>query len=108
MVVNLTAKIALKDFDGIVDEDQIQTVRSLGDKLKGRSVTHINSTSFGGGVAEILFSMVPLMQDAGLDVQWEVIKGDLKFFTITKKIHNALQGASIALSKEEENTYLVI
>ncbi len=106
MVVNLTAKIELNDFAGIVDEDQIQTVRSLGDKLKGRSVTHINSTSFGGGVAEILFSMVPLMRDAGLDVQWEVIKGDLKFFTVTKKIHNALQGASIALSKEEENTYL--
>ncbi len=104
--VGLTGKIELSDFVSIVGEEQIQTVRSLGDKLKGKSVTHINSTSFGGGVAEILHSMVPLMRDAGLNVQWEVIKGDLSFFNITKKMHNALQGANLTLSKEEEQTYL--
>lgn len=104
--VPLTGKIELKDFEGIVGEDQIRTVRTLGDKLKGKSVTHVNSTAFGGGVAEILHSMVPLMQDAGLNVHWEVIRGDLNFFNITKKIHNALQGANFSLSEEEKRTYL--
>jgi trehalose synthase len=104
--VELNKKIELKDYEGIVKEGQIEIVRQLGEKLKGESVTHVNSTSFGGGVAEILNSLVPLMRDAGLDVHWEVIKGDFDFFTVTKKIHNALQGMNVQLSKEEERTYL--
>jgi trehalose synthase len=104
--VPLTGKIELKDFVGIVGEDQIRTVRTLGDKLKGKSVTHVNSTAYGGGVAEILHSMVPLMQDAGLNVHWEVIRGELSFFNVTKKIHNALQGANFSLTEEEKRTYL--
>jgi trehalose synthase len=104
--VELNKKIELKDYEGIVKEGQIEVVRELGEKLKGKSVTHVNSTPFGGGVAEILKSLVPLMRDAGLDVHWEVIKGSFDFFTITKKIHNALQGMNIPLSKEEERTYL--
>lgn len=104
--VPLTGKIELKDFEGIVGEDQIRTVRTLGDKLKGKTVTHVNSTAFGGGVAEILHSMVPLMKDAGLNVHWEVIRGDLNFFNVTKKIHNALQGANFSLSEEEKRTYV--
>ena len=104
--IELNKKIELKDYEGIVKEGQIELVSELGDKLKGRSVTHVNSTAFGGGVAEILHSLVPLMRDAGLDVHWEVIKGDFEFFTVTKKIHNALQGMNVQLSKEEERTYL--
>jgi trehalose synthase len=104
--VELSRKIELKDYEGIVKDEQIRIVRELGEKLKGKSLTHINSTSFGGGVAEILHSLVPLMRDTGLDVHWEVIKGDFDFFTITKKIHNALQGMNISLTKEEERTYL--
>src|SRR5512147_418845 len=104
--VELARKIELKDYEGIVRDEQIQCVRGLGEKLKGKSVTHVNSTAFGGGVAEILHSLVPLMRDAGLDVHWEVIKGGIDFFTITKKIHNALQGMNVQLSKEEERTYL--
>jgi trehalose synthase len=104
--VELNRKIELKDYEGIVKDEQIQIVRELGEKLKGKSLTHINSTSFGGGVAEILHSLVPLMRDTGLDVHWEVIKGDFDFFTITKKIHNALQGMNLSLTKEEERTYL--
>ena len=99
--VPLTGKIELKDFVGIVGEDQIRTVRTLGDKLRGKSVTHVNSTAFGGGVAEILHSMVPLMQDAGLNVHWEVIRGDQNFFNVTKKIHNALQGADFSSAKRK-------
>jgi trehalose synthase len=104
--VELNKKISLKDYEGIVKEDQIQAVWELGEKLKGKSLTHVNSTAFGGGVAEILQSLVPLMRDAGLDVHWEVIKGDLNFFSVTKKIHNALQGMNVSLTKEEEHTYL--
>jgi trehalose synthase len=104
--IELNRKIELKDYAGIVAESQIETVKELGEQLKGKSVTQVNSTAFGGGVAEILHSLVPLMRDAGLDVHWEVIKGDFEFFNITKKIHNALQGANIQLSKEEEHKYL--
>jgi trehalose synthase len=104
--VELSRKIELKDYEGIVKEEQIQCVRALGDRLKGKSITHVNSTAFGGGVAEILHSLVPLMRDAGLDVHWEVIKGGIDFFTVTKKIHNGLQGMNISLTKEEEHTYL--
>ena len=104
--VELNRKIELNDYTGIVAENQIEAVKELGEQLKGKSVTHVNSTAFGGGVAEILHSLVPLMRDAGLDVHWEVIKGDFDFFSITKKIHNALQGMNIQLTKEEEHTYL--
>ncbi len=104
--VELNRKIELDDYKGIVPENQIQAVKELGQKLKGKSVTHINSTAYGGGVAEILHSMVPLMRDAGLDVHWEVLKGSFDFFSVTKKIHNALQGMNTQLSKEEERIYL--
>jgi trehalose synthase len=104
--VELNRKIALDDYIPIVGEKQIEQVRALGEQLKGVSVTHVNSTAFGGGVAEILHSMIPLMRDAGLDVHWQVIRGDMPFFNITKKIHNALQGANLMLTKEEEHTYL--
>lgn len=104
--VELTRKIELNDYADIVGKDQIETVKALGEKLKGKSVTHVNSTAFGGGVAEIMHSMVPLMRDAGLDVHWEVIKGSFDFFNVTKKIHNALQGMNISLTKDEEHTYL--
>lgn len=104
--VELNRKIELEDYIPIVGEAEVEKVKALGAQLKGSSITHVNSTAFGGGVAELLHSMIPLMHDVGLDVHWEVIRGDLPFFNITKKIHNALQGANISLTKEEEHTYL--
>lgn len=104
--VELTRKIQLDDYKSIVGEKQIEDVKALGEKIKGRSVTHVNSTPVGGGVAEILLNLVPLMRDVGLDVHWEVIKGSFEFFNITKKIHNALQGMNIQLTKEEEHIYI--
>jgi trehalose synthase len=104
--IELNRKIKLDDYAGIVSENQITAVKELGEKLRGKSVTHVNSTAFGGGVAEILHSLVPLMRDAGLSVHWEVIKGGFDFFNVTKKIHNALQGMNIQLSKEEEHLFL--
>lgn len=99
-------KIQLDDYAGIVGEEEIESVRVLAEGLKGKSVTNVNSTSFGGGVAETLHNLVPIMRDVGLDVHWEVIKGSLDFFNVTKKIHNALQGMSLNLSEDEIRTYL--
>ncbi len=104
--VELTRKIELDDYAEIVGEKQIEIVRSLGERLKGKSIMNVNSTAFGGGVAELLNNILPLLKDVGMDVHWEVIKGSFEFFTITKKIHNALQGMNIQLTKEEEHTYL--
>ncbi|MBE0425739.1 MAG: glycosyltransferase [Nitrospirae bacterium] len=64
----------------------------LGEKLNKRSFLHINSTREGGGVAEILQRMIPILNELGIEARWEVIEGDPNFFEITKKIHNALQG----------------
>ncbi len=99
-------KIKLDDYIPIVGEEEVNSVKVLADQLKGKSVTHVNSTPHGGGVAELLGNLVPLMKDVGIDAHWEVIKGSDDFFNVTKKIHNALQGMNLELSKEEVRTYL--
>jgi trehalose synthase len=99
-------KINLDDYVPIVGQEEVDSVKNLAEKLKGKSVTHVNSTSFGGGVAELLQNLVPLMKDVGLDVHWEIIKGSLDFFNVTKKIHNALQGMTLDLSPSDVRTYL--
>jgi trehalose synthase len=106
MRVELVKPIKLDDYAKIVGKDEIHEVKALADSLKQKSVTHVNSTAFGGGVAEILNSMVPLMKDVGLDVHWEVIQGAFDFFNVTKKIHNALQGMNVPLTEEEQKIYL--
>jgi trehalose synthase len=75
-------------------------LQKLGEKLNGKTFLHVNSTREGGGVAEILQRMIPLLKYLGIDARWEVIKGDLNFFEITKKIHNALQGKKETITKE--------
>jgi trehalose synthase len=99
-------KIHLDDYVEIVGEEEVNSVKVFADKLKGKSVTHVNSTSYGGGVAEMLQNLVPITQDVGVDVHWEVIRGSLDFFNVTKKIHNALQGMNIELTEDEIRTYL--
>lgn len=105
MRVELLKNVRLDDYVDIVGQDEIDSVRTLAETLKGKSVVHVNSTSFGGGVAEVLHSIVPLMNDVGLKVNWEVIEGSLDFFKVTKKIHNALQGMPVHLSDEEKKLY---
>ena len=82
----------IREYSSIVGQAVIDELFYLGDKLKGKIVQNINSTAVGGGVAEILSRMVPLLKQLGVDARWDVIKGNEKFFTITKKIHNALHG----------------
>ena len=92
--VPTTAK-ALSDYVTVVGEERIQEIRDLAAPLAGARVLHINATAFGGGVAEILGSLVPLMNDAGLHADWQVLKGSEEFFQVTKAMHNALQGMLI-------------
>ncbi|HHX87315.1 MAG TPA: glycosyltransferase, partial [Firmicutes bacterium] len=74
--------------------------------MKGKRVAMVSATSFGGGVAEKLHSLIPLLNGMGVDLDWWVIKGDRDFFTVTKKIHNGLQGEKGFLSEEEVEVYL--
>ena len=77
----------------IETSEVIDEITKLGEELKGLRVCHINSTPFGGGVAELLACLIPLLRALGIKADWQVIRGDRRFFTITKGLHNALQGA---------------
>jgi trehalose synthase len=90
----------ISQYTGIAPKGDLQLLQKLGEKLQGRSFLHINSTRAGGGVAEILQRMVPIMQELGIDARWEVIEGDERFFDMTKKIHNALQGNAERITEE--------
>jgi len=79
---------------GISPKSDLLLLQMLAARLHNRTFLHINSTREGGGVAEILQRMTPVLTELGIDARWEVIEGDSKFFDITKKIHNALQGTS--------------
>lgn len=79
-------------YAGIAPKGDLLLLRKLGEKLSKRSFLHVNSTRAGGGVAEILQRMVPMLKTLGIETRWEVMEGDERFFDITKKIHNALQG----------------
>jgi trehalose synthase len=95
----------LDDYKSIVGESVIQDLRLLGERLKGKTVKNINSTAVGGGVAEILNRMVPLLKELGVNAQWDVIKGDSKFYEVTKKMHNALHGTPVEFTDEDIKTY---
>ncbi|HEX9190755.1 MAG TPA: glycosyltransferase [Candidatus Deferrimicrobiaceae bacterium] len=88
----------LSAYEGIVGSAVIRQLRQLGEKLAGTRIVHVNSTREGGGVAEILEWMTPLMGELGLQASWEVIHGSGRFFEVTKSIHNGLQGYNVAIS----------
>ena len=90
----------LNEYRGIVDDALLTEIEDLARDLRGARVVHINATAFGGGVAEILQSLVPLMQDVGLDAQWQVIRGENAFFQVTKACHNGLQGMALDFTPE--------
>lgn len=98
-----------KDIDkyaGIVGKEYLDELYSLAKKLEGYRITYVNSSAFGGGVAELLSSFVPLLQDIGLNIEWRMIYGDRTFFEITKGLHNALQGGSFDLNNAVKERYL--
>lgn len=91
----------LADYTHIVGRDLVEEIRGLAEPLQGARVVHVSATAFGGGVSEILYTLVPLMRDVGLDCEWQVIYGREEFFNATKLMHNALQGAPEDLSEEQ-------
>jgi trehalose synthase len=95
----------LADYTHIVGRDLIDEIRELAEPLKGSRVVHISATAFGGGVSEILYTLVPLMKDVGLECEWQVIYGREEFFNATKLMHNALQGAPEDLTDEQWDTW---
>jgi trehalose synthase len=95
----------LADYTHIVGRPLIEEIRELAEPLKGTRVVHLSATAFGGGVAEILYTLVPLMKDVGLDCEWHVIYGREEFFNATKVMHNALQGAPADLTPEQWETW---
>lgn len=90
----------LDRYSGIAPKGDLVLLRRLGKKLSGKRFLHINSTRAGGGVAEILQRMIPILVELGLDARWEVIGADERFFDITKKFHNALQGMTEIITPE--------
>ena len=88
-----------------VGKELIAEIRELAEPLQGLRVVHISATAFGGGVSEILYTLVPLMRDVGLDCEWQVIYGREEFFNATKLMHNALQGAPQDLDAEQWDTW---
>ncbi|MEW6193393.1 MAG: glycosyltransferase [Bacillota bacterium] len=99
---------SINDYAPIVGQSLINELYLLAEKIPGRKVQNVNSTSVGGGVAEILTRMVPLLRELGLDARWDVIKGNDKFFNITKRIHNALHGASVEITPEDWEYFLEV
>ncbi|MBN2368055.1 glycosyl transferase family 1, partial [Candidatus Woesearchaeota archaeon] len=79
----------LTDYKKIVGEKVINQIKKEARPLEGKHIIHINSTFYGGGVSEMLNSLVPLFNDVGIITGWRIIKGDPDFFAITKKFHNA-------------------
>ncbi len=91
----------LSDYASIVGRTLVDEIRERAERLAGKRILHVSATAFGGGVSEILYTLVPLMVDVGLDCEWHVIYGREEFFNATKVMHNALQGNPQDLTEEQ-------
>lgn len=96
----------LDDYGSVIGTAEVAELRTLAQRLRGRTVQMVNSTAVGGGVAEILNRMVPLMNELEIGVRWDVITGGEDFFAVTKAFHNALHGESYRLSDDSFKTFL--
>ena len=103
--VPLTPK-ALDDYVPVIGAERVDEIRKLAAPLAGARVLHLNATSFGGGVAEILTTLVPLLDDVGLAADWQVIRGADEFYNVTKAMHNSLQGMYVNWTPEMRDTWL--
>ncbi len=98
----------LDDYREFVGDEAISAIYRKARRLYGKHFLQINSTYYGGGVAEILDTLVPLMNNAGIEADWRTLRGSPDLFTITKKFHNALQGDSINLSDIKKRLYIEV
>ena len=101
-----TQPVRLDDYASLVGAAEIDELRTLASRLAGRKVLMINSTAVGGGVAEMLHRLVPLIQELGVPMRWDVMTGGDEFFAVTKAFHNALHGGEYAPRKEDFSIYL--
>ena len=99
-IVNVGTKL-LTDYATIGGRGLMAEIQRLAGPLEGKRVCHLSATAFGGGVAEINYTLIPLMKSGGLETDWRIIKGQDEFFDVTKKIHNALQGNPQGLTEED-------
>jgi trehalose synthase len=97
----------LDDYQSIIGAAQVEALRFLAAELKGRSVKMVNSTAVGGGVAEMLHRLIPLLSELEVPTHWEVITGGNDFFEVTKAFHNALHGAQYELTKQAQEIFLM-
>jgi trehalose synthase len=100
--------VRLVDYEPIVGKQIIEELSLLAEPLQGKRIKMVNSTAVGGGVAEILSRLIPLLNDLGIPTQWEVIKGGEDFFELTKKIHNALHGEEITFTQKMKEFFLEV
>ncbi|HET6164813.1 MAG TPA: glycosyltransferase [Planctomycetota bacterium] len=96
----------LADYEAAAGKDAVHEIATIAARLKGLRVVNVNSTAVGGGVAEILMRMVPLLQELGVDARWEVIKGDAAFYETTKAMHNALHGVALPFTDHMRDAFL--
>jgi trehalose synthase len=96
---------SLADYTHLAGRPLVEEIRELAKDLEGLRVLHLSATAFGGGVSEILYTLIPLMNDVGIEAEWQVMLGREEFYNATKRLHNALQGNPDSLTGEEWEIY---
>jgi trehalose synthase len=109
-VLNLvpTPAKSLGDYAAVVGSQVIADLRARAERFKGARMLHVSSTAFGGGVAELLYTQVPLFRDLGIEMEWRLLEGHEAFFTVTKAMHNGLQGAEVPWTEEMRALFLEV
>lgn len=95
---------SIDEYKAIIKDD-VEKIKKIAEPLRNKKIVHINATAFGGGVAEILHNLVPLMRSVGINAKWYAIEAPNEFFNVTKKFHNTLQGAQMEISEQEWKLY---
>jgi len=96
----------LDHYGEVVGDEVVASIRDAAEPLRDARVLHVNATAYGGGVAELLATHVPLLRSVGVEAEWQVLHGSDEFFSITKQVHNALQGADIEWNAAMQRGYL--
>ncbi len=99
---------SLGDYAAVVGAEAIDRLREAAKPFDGARVLNVNSTAFGGGVAELLYTIVPLMRDLGIEADWQLMHAPDEFFVVTKAMHNALQGGPVPWTPEMRSLYLSV
>lgn len=93
-------------YESMIGREAVEELLELGRALRGARIVQLNATAYGGGVSELLRSMLPIYRGLGIEAEWQVITGDDAFFEVTKGLHNALQGGEFTLGEEGLREYV--